>query len=65
MTTLELIIDASLFGGNIPNKRIKECRDFFDKIKKQQKLNKKYTEKDMDNAYDKGYSHGVNRNESY
>ncbi len=32
MNTIELIKDAAFFGGNIPNERLKECRDFFDNV---------------------------------
>jgi hypothetical protein len=33
MNTIELIEDATLFGGNVPNDRIKEVRDFINDLK--------------------------------
>ena len=32
MTTIELIKDCAFFGGNMPNDRLQECREFFDNV---------------------------------
>jgi len=35
MNTIELIKDAALFGGTVPNERIEEVRSLLDKMEKQ------------------------------
>ena len=37
METLELIIDASLFGGTVPNERMQEVKDFLEQSKADKK----------------------------
>lgn len=36
MNTLQLIKDATLYGGNVPTERIQEVRDFFKEIENKQ-----------------------------
>ena len=38
MNTIELIEDVCLFGGNLPNERLAEVREFLNKTKAQQLL---------------------------
>ena len=42
MNTLELIKDAALFGGNVPNERIEEVRSFLDKMNVRNECNHEY-----------------------
>jgi hypothetical protein len=38
MNTIELIEDVCVFGGNLPNERLAEVREFINKTKAQQLL---------------------------
>ena len=46
MNTIELIKDAAFFGGNIPNGRLDECRDFFDNV-----IEKQLNSTDVSNSF--------------
>lgn len=48
MNTIELIEDAVLFGGSVPNKRAQEVRDFLSKFKSETASNVKNIEVTFD-----------------
>ena len=58
MTTIELIEDAALFGGTVPNERIDEVRNFINELKSEALNIQSVSHSKVFEAYGKPFTSG-------